>query len=156
MLFLAIPAFFMKGGILLLGVALLLILAPAASNLMQLALSRTREFNADLGAVGLTGDAHGLASALDKLERITSGSGGFPWVFAGRKKQTVPAMLRTHPPTDERIRRIQEAGKALIQDQDQPPLPPPPDSPTARQRMAPKDYPRILRGPRWHIAGLWY
>jgi Zn-dependent protease with chaperone function len=51
-----------------LGVGLLLA-APAASTLLQLALSRRREFEADLGAYELTGDARGLASALEKMER---------------------------------------------------------------------------------------
>ena len=150
MLFLAVPTFLLNGGVLLLMGAILLLHAPFVSNLMQLALSRAREFNADLGAVGLTGDAIGLASALSKLERATSGGGGFLWVFAGRKKQTVPAMLRTHPPTDERIERIEAAGESLREQ-----LPNLTGQPK-RQRLAPKEYPRVRRGPRWHVAGLWY
>ena len=151
MLLLAIPTFLMSGGHILLAGALLLLVAPLISNLMQLALSRAREFNADLGAVGLTGDAKGLASALAKLERITSGGGGFPWIFAGKKRQTVPAMLRTHPPTDERIRRILEAGESIAANQQ----PIHPANPQTR-RVAPSEYPRVRRGPGWHIAGLWY
>lgn len=51
----------------------LLVLAPALGGLLQLALSRTREFDADLDAAGLTGDPRGLASALAKLERYQGG-----------------------------------------------------------------------------------
>ena len=146
MLLVAVPSLLLSGSYLFLIGALLLISAPMMTNLMQLALSRAREFNADLGAVALTGDSIGLASALKKLERATSG-GGFPWVFAGKKKQSVPAMLRTHPPTEERVRRILEAGESLT----------PQSIPaTSPRRLAPQQYPRVRRGPRWHVAGLWY
>ena len=47
---------------------LFLFAAPTLGGLLRLALSRTREFDADLEAVALTGDPRGLASALDKLE----------------------------------------------------------------------------------------
>ena len=47
----------------------LLVFAPQITTLLQLALSRAREFDADLDAAGLTGDPGGLASALAKLER---------------------------------------------------------------------------------------
>ena len=47
----------------------LLVFAPQITTRLQLALSRAREFDADLGAAGLTGDPEGLASALAKLER---------------------------------------------------------------------------------------
>jgi heat shock protein HtpX len=47
----------------------ILIFAPVLSALMQLALSRTREYDADLGAAELTGDPRGLAMALARMER---------------------------------------------------------------------------------------
>jgi heat shock protein HtpX len=80
----------------------LLVFAPTISSLLQLALSRTREYDADIAAVELTGDPRGLASALDKLERFQGG-----WmenVFLAR----APNWLRTHPATGERIRRLLE------------------------------------------------
>ncbi|MGQ4809431.1 Protease HtpX [Candidatus Entotheonellaceae bacterium PAL068K] len=90
---------------------LLLIAAPVLSALMQLALSRTREFDADLDAVRLTGDPAGLASALDTLERY---QGGFlARVFRPRQRNSDSAWLRTHPTTTERIRRL-----LLLQDQE--------------------------------------
>lgn len=83
---------------------LLLIFAPALSALMQLALSRTREFEADLGAAALTGDPHALASALAKLERASRGLLGR--IFGPRPGQSQPSMLRTHPATEARIQRL--------------------------------------------------
>ncbi len=153
MLLFALPMFLINGGWLPLAGALGLMFAPFLSNLLQLACSRAREFNADLGAIRLTRDAKGLASALSKLERITSGGGGLPWIFAGKKKQTVPAMLRTHPKTDERIRRIIEAGQSFTADQSA--LPGTKGQPR-RRRLAPQGQRRVRKGPRWHVAGLWY
>ncbi len=151
MLFLAIPNFLTTGGYTFLIAATLLAGSPVISNLLQLALSRSREFNADLGAVRLTGDAKGLASALAKLERITSGT-GFPWIVPGREKsQTVPATLRTHPPTDERIRRILAAGQSIGD------VEPFRTAEQAQQRrLTPNDHQRVRQGPNWHVAGLWY
>ena len=82
---------------------LLLIFAPLVTALMQLALSRTREFEADLGAAALTGDPSALASALRKLE---DPRGLLGRIFLPRRPRTEPAMLRTHPATEARIRRL--------------------------------------------------
>jgi heat shock protein HtpX len=81
-----------------------LILAPTIGSLLQLALSRAREFDADLEAATLTRDPAGLASALRKLDRY---QGAF-WeeiVLPGRRMPE-PSLLRTHPPTAERIERL--------------------------------------------------
>lgn len=126
------------------GVAVLL-LAPMGSTLLQLALSRTREYEADLGAVRITGDPSGLASALQKVEKAKKG-----WlqaVMPGRKIPE-PAMLRTHPPTDDRIERLM----ALTKDYE------------TRQAFnipelavnPPRGY-EVRKRPRWHVvSGLWY
>lgn len=85
---------------------LLLYTAPAVSSLLQLGLSRAREFDADREAAVLTGDAMGLASALRQLETYT----GHFWedlmfpVPARRVPQ--PSLLRTHPTNEERIARL--------------------------------------------------
>ena len=143
MLFFAVPMFLSRGsGTFLLGV-LLLVVAPIGSNLLQLALSRRREFNADLGAVGLTGDAIGLASALKKIERMIP-TGGFGSVL---RRSPQSAMLRTHPPTDERVRRLLEFAPEVAE-----PVRPQ-FSPTGRIVIG---APRVRRGPRWHVAGLWF
>jgi heat shock protein HtpX len=92
-------------------------LAPMAAMIIQLAISRTREFDADEDGARLTGDPLALASALNKLEQGTQAAplqqdqrlvdvshqmianpfrgGGFAKMFA------------THPPMDERIARLQ-------------------------------------------------
>ena len=87
---------------------LILFISPTIMVLLQLALSRSREFNADLGAVQLTGDALGLASALNKLERLNKRSGFWQRVFQPGQRRSQPAFLRTHPPTDERVKQLLE------------------------------------------------
>jgi len=86
------------------GGVLLLIVAPLLSMLLQLALSRSREYRADLDACELTGDPVSLARALQKLE-----SPERPWWRQLVPAPTViaaPALLRSHPPTRARIRRL--------------------------------------------------
>ncbi|MGM0560901.1 MAG: zinc metalloprotease HtpX [Pseudomonadota bacterium] len=84
----------------------LLILAPSLLTLLQLALSRAREYDADLDAVQLCGDPEALATALEKLERSQGGL----WENLLRPNQGFPqlALLRGHPPTPERVRRLME------------------------------------------------
>ena len=80
--------------------------SPTIGGLLQLALSRTREFDADLGAAMLTGDPDGLASALVKLERMQ----GRRWenmVLPGGRTPD-PSVLRTHPLTADRIARLNQ------------------------------------------------
>ena len=83
----------------------LLLLAPVVSDLLQLWLSRTREFAADAGAVGLVGDPLPLAAALARLERI----GGERWegLLRGGPWRWL-RLVRTHPTTAERIERLAE------------------------------------------------
>jgi heat shock protein HtpX len=85
---------------------LLLYLAPTIGSLLQLGLSRTREYDADLEGAQLTGDPRGLASALDKLERY---QGRFwedlAFPVPGRRIPQ-PSLLRSHPPTEDRIARL--------------------------------------------------
>ena len=83
---------------------LVLIFAPTVGGLLQLALSRTREFDADLGAAMLTGDPDGLASALVKLERAQNRLWEGMMLPGGRIPD--PSVLRTHPATKERIERL--------------------------------------------------
>lgn len=91
---------------------LLLTLAPTLGALLQLALSRTREFDADLDAAHLTGDPEGLASALDRIERLQ----GSLWeraLLRSHRGCGGPSLLRTHPDTRERVRRLLELRTAL-------------------------------------------
>lgn len=92
---------------------LLLYFAPAISSLLQLSLSRTREYDADTEAVILTGDPMGLASALRRLDNET---GHFIEDLAlpvPARRVPLPSLLRTHPPTDERIEHILDIANSL-------------------------------------------
>jgi len=88
------------------GAVFVFLLAPTVTGLLRLALSRLREFEADLGAVQLTGDPRGLASALTRIEHQQRGvlARLAPWIAIPRRP--APALLQTHPPTDQRVRRI--------------------------------------------------
>lgn len=89
---------------------LLLLAAPTLSMLLQLALSRTREFDADLGAVRLTGDPEGMAIALRKLEAYQGlRFGGLPVRIDPRRTP-----FSTHPPTEERIARLLEVSGRYV------------------------------------------
>jgi len=85
---------------------LIMVLLPTLANLMQLGLSRTREFAADADAAHLTGDPDGLAIALVKLEKIQGGA--WERILLPGRRLPEPSLLRTHPPTEERIRRLME------------------------------------------------
>jgi len=126
---------------------LLLIFAPNLSALAQLALSRTREYDADLNAVRLTRDPDGLASALARIERVQGG-----WleriVLPGRRIPE-PSLLRTHPDTADRIARLM-ALKPAYADVD--------GFGEAGSRFDPAHRlgDPVVRSPRWHINGLWH
>jgi heat shock protein HtpX len=140
-----IPAFFGAGiDIPWLGL-LLLIFAPTIGGLMQLGLSRTREYDADLDGAALTGDPAGLASALETLERRQGHiwEGLFP---AGRVPS--PSLLRTHPATKDRVARLQAiTGGAEPQIV----------AASTRPEPGPSIVPPI-RNPRihWQRMGVWY
>ena len=83
----------------------LLLLAPQLTMLLQLALSRAREFEADLDAVGLTGDPAAMISALVKLEHAQQGL--WEQILMPGYRLSEPSLLRSHPPTAERIARLE-------------------------------------------------
>ncbi len=124
---------------------LLLIFAPTIGGLLQLGLSRTREYDADLDGAALTGDPKGLAAALETLERRQGRvwEGLFP---AGRVPN--PSLLRTHPTTEDRIARL----LSLAGDGE-----PHIAVSTTRPEPGPSIVPPI-RDPRihWRRMGIWY
>lgn len=126
---------------------LLLYLAPAISTLLQLALARTRELDADLDAVTLTGDPAGLASALTKIERY-EGSLLEDLVFPGARRVPVPSMLRTHPATETRIERLRQIVRPPVQ----PPVAAAEDGP----RFSLVGHGPVAMRPRYRIPGLWF
>jgi heat shock protein HtpX len=121
-----------------------LILAPTVGALLQLALSRAREYDADLEAAQLTGDPEGLASALATLER-RQGRMWESFVLPGGRIPD-PSLLRTHPPAKERIRRLLELRGVRL----------PRIETRERPMTLPGAYEPVIRRPRFHLHGLWY
>jgi len=125
----------------------LLVFSPLLTGLLQLALNRTREYDADLDAVGLTADPEGLASALATLERRQ----GALWerlMVPGGGRIPDPSLLRTHPRTQDRIRRLMSLRK--------PAGPPEFGRGEARPPALSPGIVPVARGPRIHRTGVWY
>ncbi|MEB3359810.1 MAG: M48 family metalloprotease [Synechococcales bacterium] len=108
-----------------LGVLFLIILAPISAALIQMAISRTREFAADEGAANVTGNPLALADALKQLEQrgreipMNGNPAMSPLLIINPlSAEGLQSLFRTHPPTEERIRRLQE----LAQQQRQQPF----------------------------------
>ena len=87
---------------------IVLYLAPTVSSLLQLGLSRTREYDADLDGAMLTGDPEGLASALRRLEQYQGAFWEDMMLPIPARRVPQPSLLRTHPATEERIARLFE------------------------------------------------
>ncbi len=118
---------------------LLLILAPHLNALAQLGLSRTREYNADLGSAWLTGDAQGLSRALVEIERRQRPI--FERFMFPDSGNPNPSLLRTHPPTKERVSRLTEIS-----------------TPHEPFEWDPRNAnrPIAIRPTRRHLSGLWF
>jgi heat shock protein HtpX len=99
------------------GMLLMAFLAPVAATTIQLAITRTREFDADEDGAKLTGDPLALASALRKLERGTAAAPLAPqrdivnashmMIANPFRAQDVSRLFATHPPMSERIARLE-------------------------------------------------
>ncbi len=101
----------------LIGLLLMAILAPLAATMIQLAISRTREYDADEDGARLTGDPLALASALAKIsagtaraplppeQRLVNSSHLF--IANPFRSGAVASLFQTHPPMQERIARLQ-------------------------------------------------
>ncbi len=106
-----------------LAILLVSMLAPLAASLIQMAISRSREFEADRGAAELLGSGESLAQALEKIEVLAARS---PMQVSPAQAQAyihnplaemharrgsgvnVSRLFSTHPATEERIRRLRE------------------------------------------------
>ncbi|MEO7151288.1 MAG: zinc metalloprotease HtpX [Burkholderiaceae bacterium] len=95
---------------------LVMLLAPLAASLIQMAISRAREFEADRGGAEISGDPQALASALQKIQAYAHGT---PLEAAERNPATAQMMIinplsggglrgmfSTHPSTEERVERL--------------------------------------------------
>jgi heat shock protein HtpX len=99
------------------GMLLMALLAPLAATTIQLAITRTREYDADEDGATLTGDPLALASALRKLERGTAAAPLAPqrdlvnashmMIANPFRAQDVSRLFATHPPMAERIARLE-------------------------------------------------
>ena len=101
---------------------LVAILAPIAASLIQMAISRAREFEADRGGAEISGDPQALASALQKIHHYAR---GIPLETAERHPETAQMMIMnplsggglrglfsTHPSTEERVERLLAMARA--------------------------------------------
>ena len=92
------------------------LLAPIAASLIQMAISRSREFEADRGGAEISGDPHALADALAKIDAYAR---GIPMPVAEEHPATAQMMIMnplsgggiaslfsTHPATEERVARL--------------------------------------------------
>jgi len=95
---------------------LVMFLAPLAASVIQMAISRAREFEADRGGAEISGDPEALASALQKIAHYAR---GIPMQAAERHPETAQMMISnplsggglsglfaTHPSTEERVARL--------------------------------------------------
>lgn len=100
-----------------------MILAPLAASLIQMAISRAREFEADRGGAEISGDPLALASALEKIQRYAA---GIPFEAVERHPETAQMMIMnplsargmaglfsTHPATEDRVARLHELARSM-------------------------------------------
>jgi heat shock protein HtpX len=95
------------------GIIAMAILAPIAALIIQMAISRSREFGADAGAAELSGHPMALARALSKLEQAAgrapadvNPSTAHMFIVNPLKGGTMASLFSTHPSTEERIKRL--------------------------------------------------
>jgi len=97
------------------GGLVLLILSPIIAMLLQMAISRSREFAADRGGAQFTGNPLGLASALEKISRgnqlkpvnHSNPTTAHMFIINPLRGGGISKLFSTHPPTEERIKRLQ-------------------------------------------------
>ncbi len=102
------------------GGLVILLLAPIAATLVQLGISRSREFLADQGGAELSGEPEMLARALHKLEQyahampteVAAGTASLYIVNPFGTRERVARLFSTHPSTEERVERLMALAEA--------------------------------------------
>jgi len=96
-----------------------MIFAPIAAMLIQMAISRSREYRADAKGASFTGNPDGLASALERLQassrRVPLDAGpatAHMFIVNPLSGRGMMSLFSTHPPTEERIRRLRSMSMA--------------------------------------------
>jgi heat shock protein HtpX len=142
---LGVPLIFGTGANISLVGPFLMLLAPTIGGFLQMALSRTREYDADHDGATLTGDPEGLASALKTLEERNSQHWEGLVLPGSRLPQ--PSLLRTHPKTADRIARLMEL---RLNENEQIVLKP--------ERLQTASIVPPTRGPKihWHRMGIYF
>jgi heat shock protein HtpX len=102
----------------LLGWLAMIIVAPIAAMIIQMWISRTREYQADASGAQVVGSPHGLASALQKLEAYSkrlpmeaSPSTAHMFIVHPFSGASLMSLFSTHPPTQKRIARLMGQGR---------------------------------------------
>jgi len=90
---------------------IIMIFSPIGADLIQLGMSRIREYEADLGSAMLLGTATPLASALTKIEQFEHRF--FYSLLPSIRKIPEPSLLRTHPSNEDRIKRLMEVQEKI-------------------------------------------
>jgi len=100
---------------------LLVLLAPLAAGMIQLAISRSREYGADETGARIIGNPEALASALEKLEMASTGrplqvnpAVAHMFIVNPLKGVNFNGLFSTHPPLEDRIRRLRAMQPARI------------------------------------------
>jgi heat shock protein HtpX len=112
------------------GALLVALLAPIAAGLMQMAVSRSREFDADRGAAEMLGTGEPLARALERIEVVAkqrpmknaAPQQAYAWIHnplaeGGRRKRGGPDLARlfsTHPATEDRVQRLRSMNPSRV------------------------------------------
>jgi heat shock protein HtpX len=101
----------------LIGALAMVLLAPIAATIIQLAISRQREFSADATGAQISGSGNALADALERLE---AGAKAMPMQVNSAAEPLfivrpfsgggMTALFSTHPPIEERVRRLRALG----------------------------------------------
>jgi len=104
-----------EGGSNIIGLILMAVLAPLAASIIQMAVSRSREYLADASGARFSGNPFGLAAALEKIslaaQRIpltANPSTAHMFIVSPLFVQSLSRLFSTHPPVEERVKRLRQ------------------------------------------------